>query len=194
MNINTTAQDNAKIMSIIARADGLGISKNFLTTYGDLVACHLNGCPLDLDAMLTGGSADFAHDIHGIAGNIDRNTGKLLNCFLPRFAARVVKVTHSGWGVQKDHEGNPITGRATWGARGIDAGGYLDLVPNRQNYCGDEEAMSIVMGSIIEDISTACYNMGWPEEKIVFILEKSGVKVYCRHYGGYYYLTAVLES
>lgn len=64
-----------------------------LTVVMDLTACHANGCPLDLERFLA--SADpstperhfnFAHDILGIINNLDRTTGKLKNCFMPRFA------------------------------------------------------------------------------------------------------------
>lgn len=53
----------------------------------DLVACHANGCPMDFAAMLAAGESDFVHDIAGIQRHIDRETGQLRDCFLPRFAA-----------------------------------------------------------------------------------------------------------
>jgi hypothetical protein len=53
-----------------------------------LVACHLNGCRLRLRDMLAGDDRDVFHDIGGIARNIDRQTGTLLNDFVPRFAVR----------------------------------------------------------------------------------------------------------
>jgi hypothetical protein len=56
--------------------------------YMDLQAVHGNGCPLDLAALLAGSPWEFTHDIAGIGEHIDRTTGKLLNCFVPRFAVR----------------------------------------------------------------------------------------------------------
>lgn len=52
----------------------------------DIDACHNNGCPLKLTDLLNADDQNFAHDVFGIRANIDRTTGKLLNCFLPRFA------------------------------------------------------------------------------------------------------------
>ena len=54
----------------------------------DLMACHLNGCPLDLLELLKASPLDFAHDIAGISRNIDRDSGKLTNSFHPRYAER----------------------------------------------------------------------------------------------------------
>ncbi len=57
----------------------------------DLSACHANGMPLDFQAMADAPrSFDFWHDIHGIQRHIDRETGKLQHCFVPRFARRVI--------------------------------------------------------------------------------------------------------
>ena len=50
----------------------------------DIIACHANGCQLDLKKLLTFEDADFFHDINGISEHINRNTGKLENFFLPR--------------------------------------------------------------------------------------------------------------
>lgn len=54
----------------------------------DLSACHANGTPLDFDALLSFGDADFAHDVFGITRYIDRETGILGSCFLPRCARK----------------------------------------------------------------------------------------------------------
>lgn len=52
----------------------------------DLAACHLNGVPLDLDGLLGASDSDFGHDVFGIQRYIDRKTGELMDCFLPRYA------------------------------------------------------------------------------------------------------------
>ena len=52
----------------------------------DIEACHSNGCPLKLAELADAPDFDFAHDVFGIYRHIDRRTGKLGNCFLPRFA------------------------------------------------------------------------------------------------------------
>lgn len=46
-----------------------------------------DGCPLKLEALAKADEANFAHDVFGIRRHIDRETGKLGDCFLPRFAA-----------------------------------------------------------------------------------------------------------
>ena len=58
----------------------------------DLNACHSNGCPLQLSELLTADSFDFTHDIYGIRRHIDRTTGELQDCFVPRYAAQEVSV------------------------------------------------------------------------------------------------------
>ena len=52
----------------------------------DIDACHCNGCPLKLHELLQADDKNFAHDVFGIRNNINRKTGKLENCFLPRYA------------------------------------------------------------------------------------------------------------
>jgi hypothetical protein len=55
-----------------------------MTLVMDLQATHANGCPLDFDKMLKADDFNLAHDAFGIANHIDRTTGKLTDCFLPR--------------------------------------------------------------------------------------------------------------
>lgn len=50
----------------------------------NLVACHANGTPLDFERLARFDAFNFAHDVFGIDRHIDRDTGKLSNCFLPR--------------------------------------------------------------------------------------------------------------
>lgn len=52
----------------------------------DLAACHSNGTPLDLEKLLAAPNFDFSHDVSGIRQHIDRRTGMLTGCFLPRCA------------------------------------------------------------------------------------------------------------
>jgi len=68
----------------------LGIAKELHPDKMELVldidACHCNGCPLKLQELLNAENVDFAHDISGIRFNINRKTGKLENCFDPRYS------------------------------------------------------------------------------------------------------------
>lgn len=53
----------------------------------DLTACHANGCELDFDKLLNKfDDFNFIHDIIGISNHMDRTTGQLQDCFLPRCA------------------------------------------------------------------------------------------------------------
>ena len=61
---------------------------NKMTLHMDLTAAHVSGeCPLDLLKLEAFDDLDFWHDIVGIWGNLDRKTGELMNCFIPRCAA-----------------------------------------------------------------------------------------------------------
>lgn len=53
----------------------------------DITATHLNGCPLQLQKFLDADDFNFAHDLVGIVNHMDRSTGQLIRCFLPRCAA-----------------------------------------------------------------------------------------------------------
>lgn len=44
--------------------------------------------PLDLEKLLDFDDFNFLHDIYGIMRHIDRDTGEMTQCFLPRSHAR----------------------------------------------------------------------------------------------------------
>lgn len=81
------------ISKIIKRAsklfEGFGIRIDLLSLSMDIEAVHSNGCPLRLVDLLFAANSDFTHDIAGIMKHIDRKTGKLTDCFLPRYADKV---------------------------------------------------------------------------------------------------------
>ena len=86
VNFNITKKDCALIEKAAKRAVKLlnCVQVNRLGIEMDLTATHVNGCELDLEKLLTFDDYNFAHDVVGIVKHIDRNTGELLNCFLPR--------------------------------------------------------------------------------------------------------------
>jgi hypothetical protein len=92
MNMHANSNDLKKITLIMLRAASLmnferyGMDRLAITM--DLTACHLNGCKLDLDGLLAAKEFDLIHDVSGIMHHIDRKTGMLLDCFLPRYAKR----------------------------------------------------------------------------------------------------------
>jgi hypothetical protein len=53
----------------------------------DITATHLNGCRLRLAELAAAPEFEFAHDVFGIRNHLNRETGKLEDCFMPRFAA-----------------------------------------------------------------------------------------------------------
>lgn len=88
INFKASKHDADTIEAIVLRAENLretinGQETDRLSLTMDLTATHLNGTPLRLAAD----DFNFAHDVFGIERHINRRTGKLQNCFLPRFAA-----------------------------------------------------------------------------------------------------------
>ena len=69
-------------------AEGLGIHYPLMDAEMDITATHANGNPLRLDDLLHADDFNFAHDVFGIRRHIDRNTGQLQDCFVPRFSER----------------------------------------------------------------------------------------------------------
>lgn len=93
ISFETTREELDLITKIAERADREifephGIQQTRMDTIMDLSACIANGCPLKLADLLAADDFNFAHDVAGIRRHIDRTTGKLLDCFLPRFAQR----------------------------------------------------------------------------------------------------------
>lgn len=90
LNWKTTRADGAMLREVWSRAAGL-CEKHGIEVPDDLLmdltACHLNGCTIDLPRLLAAPDTDFAHDVFGIRRHIDRETGGLGGCFLPRCAA-----------------------------------------------------------------------------------------------------------
>ncbi|WP_368370240.1 DUF6874 family protein [Acetobacter persici] len=53
-----------------------------------LNAVHSNGCRIDFERLVKADDFNLLHDVVGIARHIDPETGRLTQCFLPRFAQR----------------------------------------------------------------------------------------------------------
>lgn len=87
-NFDTSIEDGNLIQQIadrfkLAHPDD---SRPALFLQMDITACHCNGTPLKLAELLAAEEFDFNHDVIGICNHIDRRTGKLKDCSLPRFA------------------------------------------------------------------------------------------------------------
>lgn len=87
INWNTTKKDTELITKIAQRAVKLNPDYDYMNASMDVTAVHLNDCKLDLKKLLGFDDFNFAHDVFGINRHIDRETGKLINCFLPRCSA-----------------------------------------------------------------------------------------------------------
>lgn len=82
-------KDDALIKQIVERAWPT-VKKYYvdqITLKMDIAATHYNGTPLKLMRLLNADDFNFYHDLGGIRASINRKTGKLDNCFVPRFAA-----------------------------------------------------------------------------------------------------------
>lgn len=78
--------DFMKIADIAKRADEAGLLMfDRMSLILDLEAVH-NEVGLKLEELLNADDANFTHDIAGIQKHIDRQTKKLTDCFLPRYA------------------------------------------------------------------------------------------------------------
>jgi hypothetical protein len=94
VSFKVSPADHALIMKAVDRfesfiAQTLGHPVDRLSLMMDLTACHANGNPLRLrDLVETEDDFSFVHDVGGIRRHINRDTGKLENCFSPRFSRR----------------------------------------------------------------------------------------------------------
>lgn len=80
------------INSIANRAVNLaaeyGIEYDKFTAVMDIEFAHLD-CPLYLQRLLDADDGNFGHDVFGIRKHMNRETKKMEDCFLPRFAVTV---------------------------------------------------------------------------------------------------------
>lgn len=91
VNFDCDEEDMKTIQKISKRAvkmlKDFGSKRNQLDIDMDITAAHCNGNPLRLKEFLEADDFNFIHDISGIGRHLNRDTGKLENCFLPRFSA-----------------------------------------------------------------------------------------------------------
>lgn len=84
--LTTTREECETIFAIVKRALPYGIGRDRLTLAMDIEACHGGVCPLRLGDLLKADDINFWHDVSGIVDHLDRHTGHLKDCFVPRFA------------------------------------------------------------------------------------------------------------
>ncbi len=90
VSFDTTKKDARLIKQIATRAMKRKALKQLaggerIQIEMDITAVHANGCPLRLKDFLEAPSFDFSHDIVGIRRHLNRDTGQLEDCFLPRY-------------------------------------------------------------------------------------------------------------
>lgn len=79
-------EDYELVAQITKRANEAVPDLNRWSLEMDIIATHICGCPLKLTELLEADNGNFFYDILGIRQHIDRDTGELQNCFLPRYA------------------------------------------------------------------------------------------------------------
>ena len=89
MMTQLTKTDEMLISKIAARAvymcADLGINRAHIDIMMDIEAAHMD-CGLRLKDFLNADDGNFVHDIGGIYQHLNRNTGQLIDCLLPRYA------------------------------------------------------------------------------------------------------------
>ena len=86
INWDSTKEESKTARLIAQRAHRLNSDYAVRDAEMDIMAAHLNGCPLKLEELLKAGDGDFGHDVFEIRRLLDRTTGKLPEVFLPRYA------------------------------------------------------------------------------------------------------------
>ena len=83
--MTTTREDLDLISAIANRAIDCGVTRTKMDLVMDIEAANA-ACPLDLVALSRADAGNMLHDVCGIVQHLDRNTGKLTDCFQPRYA------------------------------------------------------------------------------------------------------------
>ena len=82
---NTIDLEIAQRASALAWA--VGVDYSILDASMDLEAAQKD-TPLNLELLRNFKDGDFGHDVFGIRRHLNRRTGKLEDCFVPRCAAK----------------------------------------------------------------------------------------------------------
>ena len=86
----TTPEIEDALLSIVPRVEAIARRAGFpfdaMGLRMDLLAVHNGGCPLDFERLAAADDGNLGHDVFGIVRHIDRETGALGGCFVPRHA------------------------------------------------------------------------------------------------------------
>ena len=80
-----TSEETRIIRKIIKRTDKLLPIKDHMSAQMDVEAAHIEH-KIKLEELLKADRFNLAHDVFGIMRNMNRSTGKLDNCFVPRYS------------------------------------------------------------------------------------------------------------
>ena len=81
-----TMDDHRTVKEIISRVEKLtAVKVDRVSMAMDIEAAHMV-CPLDLGQLRDFGPASMMHDVAGIGNHLNRETGELEDCFIPRCA------------------------------------------------------------------------------------------------------------
>ena len=90
VSFDATYHERQLVMEIAKRASAISVNAGRRidppVIEMDVLATHANGCPLDLERLSQADDFNVAHDVFGIYRHINRETGDLEGCFMPRFA------------------------------------------------------------------------------------------------------------
>lgn len=88
MNWNIEKEDAQLINAIAKRAypEVKACYKSLMDLEMDITTTHLNGNPLNLKQLAEADDTNLFHDIYGIYSHLNRTTGELENCFVPRLS------------------------------------------------------------------------------------------------------------
>jgi len=79
-----TKADYKAVLTIVDRVEALANLKvDRMSVMMDIEAANIV-CPLDLEKLTSFDDASLMHDVVGIANHLNRDTGTLEDCFLPR--------------------------------------------------------------------------------------------------------------
>lgn len=87
MNFKLTKEEAEIVSRIAARAKKVWPERTTQDFFMDLSVVH-NNIGLRLEDLSDADDFNFIHDVGGIGTYLDRQTGKLTNHFVPRFARR----------------------------------------------------------------------------------------------------------
>ncbi len=91
IQLKTTKEEYRVIGKIATRATRIcktyGIKYNLFECSMDIIITHLNAQKIKLQELSEADEGNFMHDILGIRNHLNKQTGELRDCFLPRYSA-----------------------------------------------------------------------------------------------------------